>query len=128
MGLAGPIYGLGAALASLAVFYLTGNGMWAAIAHFGVVINVFNLVPVWQLDGARGVHAMTRGQRGILLLVSMMAGLLTGEKMMFLVALGLGYRLFTKDWAATPDRRGLVQFVGLILAFGLVAVLSDRVK
>ena len=35
IGLAGPIYGLGAALAALALAYATGAKIWGAIAHFG---------------------------------------------------------------------------------------------
>src|SRR5256885_5819705 len=54
VGLAGPLWGLGAALAAYAVYRATGVGVWGAIAHMGALVNLFNLVPVWQLDGARG--------------------------------------------------------------------------
>jgi Zn-dependent protease len=33
VGLAGPLYGLGAAVAALACYYLTGAKIWAVIAH-----------------------------------------------------------------------------------------------
>ena len=56
VGLAGPIYGLGAAAFCLAAGYMTGAKAWDAIAHFGAVINIFNLTPVWTLDGSRGPH------------------------------------------------------------------------
>src|SRR5437870_12068434 len=65
VGLAGPLWGLGAALAAYAVYRATGVGVWGAIAHMGALVNLFNLVPVWQLDGARGIRAATRLHRWI---------------------------------------------------------------
>src|SRR5881296_4352047 len=47
VGLAGPLWGLGAAAAAYAAYLGTGGGIWAAIAHFGAWVNLFNLVPVW---------------------------------------------------------------------------------
>jgi len=70
IGLAGPVYGLGAALAALGAYYLTGVKVWGVIAHFGAWVNLFNLVPVWQLDGSRGLRSMTRYQRGIVLVAA----------------------------------------------------------
>src|SRR5438094_5229602 len=54
VGLAGPLWGLGAALAAYAVDRATGAGARGGIAHLGALGNRFNLVAVWQLDGARG--------------------------------------------------------------------------
>src|SRR6266550_8254955 len=65
VGLAGPLWGLAAALAAYVVYRATGIGVWGAIAHFGAWVNLFNLVPVWQLDGARGFRSLTRYQRWI---------------------------------------------------------------
>jgi Zn-dependent protease len=124
VGLAGPIYGLGAAAFALAAGYFTGAKAWDAIAHFGAVINLFNLIPVWQLDGGRGFASQTRQQR-LLILVS--AGVLwwvTGEVMLGLITLGAGYRLFTKDAAQEPDNTGMAQFLGLLAALSVVAMLA----
>jgi Zn-dependent protease len=52
VGLAGPIWGLGAAGIAWLVFLATGWAAWGAIARVGAWINLFNLLPVWQLDGA----------------------------------------------------------------------------
>jgi len=73
IGLAGPIYGCGAALAAMGAFYATGSKAWGAIAHFGAVINLFNMIPVWQLDGSRGVRSASSPQR--LIIVVLAAGL-----------------------------------------------------
>src|SRR6266550_3198333 len=41
VGLAGPLWGLGAALAAYAVYRATGVGVWGAIAHMGALVNLF---------------------------------------------------------------------------------------
>jgi Zn-dependent protease len=63
IGLAGPIYGLGAALVALGLWYATNQKIFAAIAGVGAWINLFNLLPIASLDGGRGFHAMSRGQK-----------------------------------------------------------------
>jgi Zn-dependent protease len=125
IGLAGPIYGLGTALFAVAVFYATGSKMWAAIANIGAVINLFNLIPIWQLDGARGFHSLTRAQQWTLFVLSIVLWLATSVGMLFLVVLGAAYRLFKKDVAPTPDNTGLLQFAGLLVALSLIAVMTS---
>src|SRR5258706_13079612 len=56
VGLAGPIWGLGAAIVCMGMYLFTGSGLWAALAQTGAWINLFNLIPIWQLDGGRGFH------------------------------------------------------------------------
>lgn len=63
VGLAGPVWGLVAALAAYAVYLGTGWTSWAAVAKVGAWINLFNLLPIWQLDGGRGFRALSRLQR-----------------------------------------------------------------
>jgi Zn-dependent protease len=63
IGLAGPVWGLGTALAFYLVFLATGSPLIGAIAGLGAWINVFNLIPVWTLDGARGFTSFTRVDR-----------------------------------------------------------------
>ncbi|MCU1233470.1 MAG: peptidase [Candidatus Solibacter sp.] len=124
IGLAGPLYGLGAALASLGLFYATGRPIWAVIAHFGAMINMFNLIPIWQLDGSRGLRSLTRTQRGMVLAAAGGLWAVLGIPMLGLVALGCAYRMFTKDWEDEPDQQGLMQFLGIMVALALVFVLS----
>ena len=124
IGLAGPIYGLGAALAALGAYYVTGVKVWGVIAHFGAWINLFNLVPVWQLDGSRGMRSLTRSQRGIVLSVAFTLWLLTRMPMLLGIAICSVYRLFTRDWQEEPDQQGLMQYVGLLAALALVVALS----
>ena len=120
VGLAGPIYGFGAALAALLAYEITRAPSWAAIAHATAVMNLFNLIPIWQLDGGRGVHSLTRGQRMILLAVCAGIWLVTRQGMLLLVGAGLAYRLFTRDDAPEPDNTALMQFAGLLVALATV--------
>ena len=124
IGLAGPIYGLGAALAALGAYYVTGVKVWGVIAHFGAWINLFNLVPVWQLDGSRGMRSLTRSQRGIVLSAAFTLWLLTRMPMLLGISICCVYRLFTRDWQEEPDQQGLMQYVGLLAALALVVALS----
>lgn len=126
VGLAGPIYGLGAAVVALAVAYFTGNKAWAAIAHVGAVINLFNLIPIWQLDGSRGFASLVRQQRLLVLSAAVVLWLATSEPMLFLIALVCVYRLFTKDTPAEPDQIGLTQFFGLLAALSAVSVAAQH--
>ncbi|MEO8593388.1 MAG: site-2 protease family protein [Candidatus Solibacter sp.] len=124
VGLAGPIYGLGAAVAALACYYVTRANVWAVIAHFGAIVNCFNLIPVWQLDGSRGMRSLTRGERGIVVAAALCLWMLTATPLLGLIALAGAYRLFTRDWQEEGDREGLLQYVGLLAAFALVVALS----
>jgi len=127
VGLAGPWYGFGAALAALAFSYITGSKAWGAIAHFGAVVNLFNLIPVWQLDGSRGFASLTRAQRLIVLSAAAALWLATSEPMLFLIGLGAAFRMFTKDASKEGDSTGLTQFTLLLAALSALAVLARRV-
>lgn len=128
VGLAGPIYGFGAAVICLAVALLTGSHMWGAIAYFGAIMNLFNLIPIWQLDGSRGYHSLTHPQRITVLAVTVILWFTTSIQMFLLIALGAGYRLFTKDAAKRPDQTGFFQYIALLLALAAVALFSNAYR
>ena len=114
VGLAGPLWGLGAALACMGIGVITDSGLFTALAKVGAWINVFNLIPVWQLDGSRGFRALTRHHR---ILIAALAGLLwfwTSETMLIIVALVAVWRCFTKDAPEQPDNVVFFQFAGLL--------------
>ena len=124
IGLAGPVYGLSAALAALGVYSLTHLKIWGVIAYYGAFINLFNLIPVWQLDGSRGFHSLTRMQRGVILSLAAVLWLMTSTPMLLLVAMGCTYRMFTRDWQTEPDNHGMMQFAGLLVMLAAVVALS----
>jgi Zn-dependent protease len=52
IGIAGPIAGTLGATAAMALFGATQNEVFLLAAWIGFYINLFNLIPIWQLDGA----------------------------------------------------------------------------
>ena len=114
-GLAGPIYGLGAALACYLVYTLTSVSLFGALARTGAWINLFNLIPIWQLDGGRAFNALNRPQRWTMVAVIAGAWLWFHETMLLLVLLGALYRAFTTAAPAEPDRRAVWSY-GLLIA------------
>ena len=63
VGLAGPVWGLGAGLVTLALARALESPAVAAVATTAGFLNLFNLIPVWQLDGAHAFTSFTRPQR-----------------------------------------------------------------
>ena len=115
IGLAGPVWGLGAALAALGVFQLTHGPIWMAIAQLTGFLNLFNLVPVWQLDGSRGFHALSREERWIVVATAMIALWLTEQRFLFIIGGVAAYRALQRE-AGPGNRRVLATFVFLLLA------------
>jgi Zn-dependent protease len=80
---------------------------------------------VWQLDGGRGFRALTRKQRGMALGVVVAMWALTQEGMLLFIALGAGYRLFTRDYPAEEDNGALTQYIGLIVLLALLVLMCS---
>ena len=120
IGLAGPVWGLAAALAAFAIGAITGGPVWFAIARTGAWLNLFNLLPVWQLDGNRGLHAVARAQRWMLVAVAVMAFVGTGEGLLALVGLVLAVRAFGSDAPASTDRRAFATFAVLLVCLSFL--------
>ena len=127
VGLAGPIWGLGSAVAAWLAAISTGLPIWYAIAHTAAWLNLFNLLPIWQLDGGRGFRALTRKQRAIAAAVAIGMWAVTHQTILLLIALGAGYRLFSRDYPAEDDNIVLMQYAGLIVLLSMLMVMTDRI-
>ena len=125
VGLAGPIWGLAAAIAALAGAALGGGPMWTAIAHVGAWINLFNLLPVWQLDGNRGFSALARSGRVAVTAAFVAGWLIAGDGLFVILILTAGFRAFNTDAAAENDRGALGEFLFLVLALAIVFTLAS---
>jgi Zn-dependent protease len=116
VGLAGPMWGLGASVVAYGVYLATGWGNWGAIAKIGAWINLFNLLPLWQLDGGRGFRSLTRSRRWVAAAAIGAMWFLSAEGLLLLLLLAAVFRAFERNTPAEPDRLGLFQYVFLILA------------
>jgi len=122
VGLAGPIYGLGAAIATYLIFLATQAPLFAALTHVGALINVFNLTPIAGLDGDRGFRSLTIGQRWLAMLSVGVAFYLTGDGILIIVLLFGALRLLPGGGAEKPDVRTLAKYVLLVAALMWLSV------
>ena len=120
IGLAGPIWGFGAAAVCFLIYVSTQEPFWAALTHAGAMINLFNLMPVWQLDGGHAFTALNRTERWIATGVAAGALLLTGEGLLVLIAILAGVQAFREAPNLAGDRPVLIQFAGLVVVLGLL--------
>jgi Zn-dependent protease len=120
IGLAGPMWGLAAAVTALAAGQFGGGPMFAAIAHTGAWLNLFNLLPIWQLDGNRGFAALARTERWGVVLIFGSAWLIAGDGLFILLTLAAILRALQGDAPGAPDRGILIQFAFLVAALTLV--------
>ncbi len=126
VGLAGPIWGLGAAVVLFAGALLTGWKSLGAIAHGAAWLNLFNLLPVWQLDGARGFRALSRNQRWLGVAVIGAAWFLTGEGLLVLLLLGAGFQAVAKPGAEQGDTRAAVEYGFLVATLSALGWFAQR--
>lgn len=114
-------WGLSAALAAYVIYRATQVGVWGAIAHFGAFVNLFNLVPVWQLDGSRGFRALTRLERWIVVAVIAVTWLVAAEGLLLLVGVAAAARAAFGPAADEPDQATLLQFCFLVAVLSLLS-------
>ncbi|MCI0414101.1 site-2 protease family protein [bacterium] len=125
VGLAGPLWGLFAALAAYAVFFLTNNSFWAAIARVGAWINLFNLLPVWQLDGGRGFRTLNRAQKWLVCIVLGAVWFYTREGLLILLLLFAALNAFaTKENPQEKDWIGFWQFTFLVIILSALCLIT----
>lgn len=59
IGYGGPLFGTLAALACWGIYGLTGNAMFLGLAFTGFLMNLFNMTPIYPLDGGRITAAVS---------------------------------------------------------------------
>ena len=120
IGLAGPVWGLGAAVVAWVIYQIIGAPIWLAIAELTGFLNLFNLMPIWQLDGSRGFHALSRSQRWVVVLVIGVALALTGVTLLWIVGAVAVYRAVRGE-QGPGHQPTAVTFAGLVLALSWFA-------
>lgn len=124
VGLAGPLWGLAAALIAYGIYQLTAAPIWAALAQLGAFINLFNLIPVWQLDGARGLRALSRTQHWLAVAVIGMMWAVTSEGLLVLLLLTAAYAAWRTKSDGEGDLTAWWQYAGLVAVLSLMTRIS----
>ncbi len=122
VGLAGPIWGLAGVVATWAAYWATGYESLAAIARVAAWINLFNLIPFWQLDGNRGFRALAQWQRVVCAATALAMFVVVGDGMLLLVVLAASIRLVARDAPQRTDHRAMVTYVALVVSLSLLSV------
>ena len=120
IGLAGPVWGLGAAIVAFVTYEVTGARIWLAIAQLTGFLNLFNLIPVWQLDGSRGLHVLAKWERWTLVAAIVVALILTEQRLLLIVG-GVAVWRAMQPETGPGDARVLATFVVLVFALSLLA-------
>ena len=123
IGLAGPTWGLAASVGAWLVALATGWPSWAAIAKVAGWLNLFNLIPVWQLDGSRGFRALSRSQRWIVVATMAAMFFVTTDGMLGIIAAVAAFRAFgeKEGVSAEGDRGAFYLFAFLVITLALMS-------
>ena len=124
VGLAGPWWGLATAVACYGIFMLSGAKIWAAIAHTGAWLTLFNLLPTWQLDGSRGFQALARRQRWGVVAMMVVLWMVTHEGLLILLALVSGWRALERADTNDGDQHIFFQYLALLTATSLLSMMT----
>jgi len=126
VGLAGPLWGLGATLISAGAWSFTGADAWAAIAQVSAVLNLFNLAPVWQLDGGRGFRALSKTQRWVA--CAALGGLywLTSSGLLIILLILAVIRAISKDAPREPDHQMLALYIFLATTLTFLSLIPVK--
>ena len=120
VSLAGPLAGWVASMICLAIWWKTGDSLWAGLARVSAWLNVLNLIPVWILDGGTAASALGRTQRFLLSTAGLALWLFLGETVFLLVGVGAAFRAFTKDLPEEPSMMITAYYVAVMVCLGIV--------
>ena len=141
IALAGPAFGLAAAVGCLAIYRFAYVGpaiaarggygpLFLVLAYFGAWINLINLIPVLGLDGAQATLSLSRLQRGLIVATCIVFFVLSwrgadsdfNHWVFLIVAAGMTWRLFTNDEPEKPSTKSFAWFQGLVILLGALVV------
>lgn len=120
IALAGPFFGLLAAILCGGIAIATHSPLFAALAHTGAWLNLLNLVPVLGLDGAQATYALNRLQRGLILTTAVIFLAISHEWVFAFIGIGMGWRLFTGSEPEKPSTPTMVRYILLLFFLGVI--------
>lgn len=104
IALAGPVAGGVAALSSAALYYVSHDRLFLALASTGFMLNLFNMIPLSPLDGGRVANLFSR--RAWIAGLAMVAGMfvMTQAPMLLLIGLFAMRNVWRRRaWESAPD-------------------------
>lgn len=124
IGLAGPNYGLISTLICWAIFKATGNQLFSDLTETAALLNLFNLVPLYPLDGGRAIRALNRGDRIWVLLAGAAAYIATENGLLILFLLVGAYQ----TWRCSEPRSHTPTLINyVLLIFALTAFVAHLI-
>jgi Zn-dependent protease len=134
VGIGGPLLGTIGSVLCYALYPLTGNPLFAALAYTGFFLNLFNLAPIGFLDGGRIVTALSPWLwvvGSVIIVLLMIAHFNFLLLLIFIMSLPRLFSLFRKRteeearyFEVTPGQRGVMA----VLYFGLAGFLAVAMK
>ena len=110
-----------------ATYLVTDEPLWGALAQVGAWINLFNLTPIWQLDGSRAFHSLTRPQRWLAVTAVAFAWAFTAEGLLVLADGGRGLPRGPGQAGRRARFRGVVPYIGLVAVLSALVLLPVRI-
>src|SRR5919197_5747212 len=110
VGLAGPVLGSIGCLVPLALYGLTGNNLFRALAFIGFFLNLFNLLPILPLDGGRAMAAVSPLFWAVGLVLIVLAAILFPSPIILLIVVFGGLETWRR-WKArkSPEMKSYHQ-------------------
>ncbi len=128
VGLAGPIWGCGAAIACAAIFLVSGEPIWGALARIGAWINLINLMPIWGLDGAKAFQTLNRPQRWLAVTAAATAWAVTEDVFVLFIVITGAFRAAAEKPAPKPDSGVVFQYIALVAVLTSLWLLPVKVQ
>ena len=90
-------------------------------------VNLFNLLPLMQLDGGHAFRALSKWERAAITALMLAMWITTHEGLLLLLAAVAAFRIFQKDAPAQRNTSILLEFAFLVIALSLLSKLPVEV-
>jgi len=128
IGLAGPVYGMMAVAATLALWLALRHPVLLAIAGVGAWINLFNLLPVWTLDGGRAFHAMSRMQRWLAAIAVAAGWAISQDGLLVILGIVIAGRAIAEPGEKDGDWSTTIKYAGLVVILSAMCLVKAGIK
>lgn len=115
VALSGPVWGGVSGVVTLGLGLVLGQPWLCGAALIIAEVNLFNLFPVWQLDGSRATQSLSKQHVLTLAAIGLLGGALAGSPMSLLAGAGLLVRRWVRPPGGEGDRRTFFVFLGLFV-------------